>query len=111
MYAAILSGADVSFADIKSAINKLGWHVAGKSFEQHDNVPPKVMVWILYGWKSLGYPSFPCKGYVRIASEDPPSKTAFVVIKSSWLVIAYYQCMRWGLLRYKKIVSSRSRSA
>jgi hypothetical protein len=115
MYAAILSEHDVSFADIKSEITKLGWHVAGKVFEQHDDCPSDVMVWVLYGWKSLGYPNFPCKGFVRIASDDPPSETSFVVINSGWLVTAYYQILMWAELqreklrrRYRKIVSSRS---
>ena len=103
MYAAILSEHDVSFSDIKSEITKLGWHVAGKVLEQHDDLPSGVMVWILYGWKSLAYPNFPCKGFVRIASEDPPSKTSFVVINSDWLITAYYQFLMWALLRWEKL--------
>jgi hypothetical protein len=104
MYAAILAENEVNFADIKNALNKRGWAVFGKGIEQLEEAPSNVVVWILYAWKTLGYPDMPIRGYVRIGSEwSPIGKTYFYVIESGLVAFVYYHVLSFVLYKWEKM--------
>ncbi len=104
MYAAILSDHEIPFSEIRREITRRGWTVVGKQFEQFDDIPAHVMIWIMCEWKTFAAnPKFPWVGYVRIATEQPSSKTSFLVVNCSWLVWIYYHALMWTTFNWEKL--------
>jgi hypothetical protein len=92
MYAAIMTERDISLADVKDEIVKMGFQVVGAELEDLDDIPRNVILWIMFGFNKLERnPVLPTK-YLRVATTIHPSnKTYFRVINSPWWVTAYYQ--------------------
>jgi hypothetical protein len=104
MYAAIMTERDISLADVKDEIMKMGFQVVGSELEDLDNIPRNVMIWIMFGFNRLERnPVLPTK-YVRVASiTHPGNKTYFKVIESPWWITTYYHALMWVQLKWEKM--------
>jgi hypothetical protein len=98
MYAAILSEDSVLLEDVRTEAKKKGYLVVGSKLEVLEEIPHDVVLWMLFGFKQLGYSTFPIKGYVRIAStEHPVGTTHFHIAQSPWHARIYYRLLLGGM--------------
>jgi hypothetical protein len=106
-YAAILAPKDkeITLKEITEELSKYNWNVVSKEIEDFEDIPSYVLVWMLFDWKTLGYPDFPCQGYVRIVAGEGKNdmRTYFHVVQSPWYAVIYYNILLWGDLQIEKI--------
>lgn len=106
-YAAILAPKDkeITLKEIIEELRKRNWIVVSKEIEDFEEIPSIVLVWMLFKWKTLGYPKFNCKGYVRIVAGEHKNdmRTYFHVVQSPWYSVLYYNILMWGELQLGKI--------
>lgn len=102
-YAAILApkNDEIPLKEISEELKKYNWIVVSKEIEEFEEIPSPVLVWMLFKWKTLGYPKFNCKGYVRIVAGEgrDDMRTYFHVVQSPWYAVIYYNILMWGELK------------
>ena len=99
-YAAILTKQEIPMKEIIKELDQRGWHVISKEFQQFEETPSDVLVWMVFRWETLGYPNFPIKGYLRIiAKQDTNDMRAyFHIVQSPWYATIYYNVLHVILL-------------
>ena len=110
MYAAIMSELDVSLADVRDEINRMGFQVVGSELEDCDDIPGNVMLWMMFGFDRLERnPSLPTK-YVRVASITHSGRqTFFRIINSPWWSTLYYPAVMWIYVTWERMKRRRNK--
>ena len=103
LYAAILSKHRVSFEEVKTKIDKMGFKVVGRDLEELEDIPQHIVLWMLFGIRGL-YPDMPIQGYVRVASTEHVYGRSYVrTFGVPWYMKIYYKILFEGLFLLERL--------